>query len=118
MDGDPQYKLCKRGHLKTPENTSKDGHCKECSKLFFSEWRKKNVEKIKEGNVRFRVLHPDKNKRYNDRAAKELKKGYVAVVLDIHVNEITDELYELKKDQLLLFRAIRELNKTIKELSE
>jgi len=32
MEG--KVKLCKYGHVKTPENTYKSGNCKECQKIY------------------------------------------------------------------------------------
>jgi len=41
MEPAAEYKLCKRGHVRSPENLDKHGNCKECKKL----WSLKNYTK-------------------------------------------------------------------------
>ena len=48
MEAIAEYKLCKRGHERTPENTKKDGSCKTCAIEYQREWRALNPEKQKE----------------------------------------------------------------------
>jgi hypothetical protein len=43
MDG--VVKLCKYGHMKTPENTYKNGNCKECQKAYQKAYSQKPERK-------------------------------------------------------------------------
>ena len=45
----------------------------------------------------------------------ELKDSEVASMLHMRVGDCTKELIQIKREQVLLFRAIKNLNKTLKE---
>jgi len=119
MDGEIEYKTCKRGHLKTPDNTYYYGRmCKECMRITKSAWRKKNRGKMNAENSLYHKRHPEKQKERNAKNIIEVSRKYVARILKIRTCEMPEELYELKREQILLFRARQSLNKTIRELSE
>lgn len=48
------YKLCKRGHERTPENVNKNGNCKICMGQKTSEWAKNNRVKVNETKRKWR----------------------------------------------------------------
>ena len=70
VDSEVVYERCKRGHVRSPENVSKDGRCKECRKLY----RKKYEQSEKGKEYRKRYEQSEKCKEYRKRY-KQSEKG-------------------------------------------
>ena len=131
-------KLCKRGH--DYDGTGKSlrymsHNCVECIKNYRKEnadklkeyiknYRKENAEKLKE----YRKNNADKIKKYSEnnqarqkeRNAKEISfldnnyvKKLITAQLKIERLKILPETIELKREQLMLFREIKQYKKEI-----
>ena len=131
-------KLCKRGH--DYDGTGKSlrymsHNCVECIKNYRKEnadklkeyiknYRKENPEKLKE----YRKNNADKIKKYSEnnqarqkeRNAKEISfldnnyvKKLITAQLKIERLKILPEMIELKREQLMLFREIKQYKKEI-----
>lgn len=95
------------------------------------EWRKKNAEKLRdfyqrrysENRVRFAEAgrrrygaNLEKSRaRFRD-AAAEVTPYYAASLLGLSVKDLTPDLHEAYRDQLLTKRVLRTLDKTLKEM--
>jgi len=135
MITEPEYKLCKRGHLRSPDNVKKSGGCKECegitSRIYNHSQRgmenRRRWNHSPKGKEWFCTYSQSphfgkspQRQEYKRRSVKymvvNITKLYVSQLLDIPVALITDDLYLKKREQLLLYRALKELQQTIKEL--
>ncbi|MDT9105775.1 hypothetical protein RSW49_22775 [Escherichia coli] len=94
---------------------------KEKKREYNSRWRQKNLEAVREKEAAYRIANPevrrDTMKRYRATIIAEISKGYVATALKMHVGEISDDLYALKRQQLEIHRLEAELKRSIKELT-
>jgi hypothetical protein len=143
MEEEVVYKLCKRGHVKSPDNVYKDGHCRACRITYQSEysksnrakiskqqlqWANKNKERVKERSDKYRLNNAEKikikrannidkirqrNRKSNAKSVEILSNAYVALKMKISVVLLSPELIELKRNRLLEIRALRELKKAI-----
>ena len=125
-------KLCKRGH--DYDGTGKSlrymsHNCVECIKNY----RKENADKLKEYIKNYRKENPEKLKEYrknNADKAKEYSKEYHSKIskelTDVYLrsqlaknglksNKVTHEMIEVKRQQLIIFRGIRDIRKDIKD---
>jgi predicted DNA-binding transcriptional regulator AlpA len=122
---------CKRGHLRTPENTGPRGQCKECMKIWRANkyqknrekeiaagcrYSKENREKVRErGNRWFQNNKERMNNYQNERRKNCLPRDYVASSLRIKVKDLPEELYALKRNHILLKRALKDLKKGLED---
>ena len=83
------------------------------------ELRKENREKISAQRMESHKANPEKRRKYvaasSKKAAANLADSYVKRELRMPSSQCTPELIEMKREQLLMHRALRELNKTLKE---
>ena len=120
-------KLCKRGH--DYDGTGKSlrymsHNCVECIKISRALYQKEDAEKLKE----YRKNNADKIKKYSEnnqarqkeRNAKEISfldnnyvKKLITAQLKIERLKILPETIELKREQLMLFREIKQYKKEI-----
>jgi hypothetical protein len=119
-----EYRICKHGHVQSPSNLTKRGTCNICNTIYIQRHRSKtiikNPSKYKEQSAKYRKA----NKEYVNASQRKTRKKqvqtitecYVSEKLGIKLSQLTPELYELVKERLLIFRAIKELNQTIKEI--
>ena len=56
-----------------------------------------------------------KREYFRKHAQEALSRSYVAQLLEISVENLTDELYELKRSQVMIHRCIDQLKTVIKE---
>ena len=81
-------------------------------------YRAANPEKIRESQLMYLGRYAKKQGEGNKLRRRELSDGYVASKLFIHLSDCPPELLMMKRDQILLKRALLELNKTLKDLNE
>lgn len=96
---------------------NKDGMdylCKNCNNEYQKKWKEKNPEKYKESTKQTRIKRKEKIKKYKRKIIDVISKTYVATKLKIKTSELTDDLYQLKKQQIEVHRFIKQLNKEIK----
>jgi hypothetical protein len=125
------YTICKQGHAGLPENIDKWGRCKKCHahdrRLYNQTPKAKETRKeytqlprIKEAMKRY--AKTPKGKRATRKADLQTRlnvtRAYAAAQLRIPVALMTDDLYQLQREKILLYRAIKELKQTIKEIEE
>lgn len=82
--------VCRHGHLRTPENTYKDGSCKQCRKRYSKKWADANPIKVAERKRRFLSTNPGKSaeysRAYNERhpeRRREISRSYYERNLDV-----------------------------------
>lgn len=80
-------------------------------------WATENPEKANARNARQYFKNPEKTKKRVNRHREHLAPHYVASLLRLAIAELTPELFELKREQILTTRALRELKKVINEQS-
>ena len=86
-----------------------------------NQWRKDNLKKRLAVEERWRRNNPEKykltNKRADDKACENLTDHYIKTALytqlRIHSDQVTPEMIELKREQIILHRAIRTLVKVV-----
>jgi hypothetical protein len=131
-ESNPVYKLCKRGHVLSPENVSnKNRYCKKCR----AEYRTRNPKYAHDYYLKNKTTIADYKKEYakscpevNHRASKKYRESHphkrYENLPDYYIRDKlrmqypTKELIDLKRNQILLCRELRELKKTIKEISQ
>lgn len=113
----------------------KDGKypkCKNCCKSYQDEYRRRNHEKLLDDKKRYYLnnsdkiikyqaeyLHKNRDKVYARNARSfvkyrdSLSDSYVANVMSVKVSQSSHELIELKREQLLMHRATKQLIKEI-----
>jgi len=118
------YVFCKQCNCKSDSYLQK-GICKKC--VFKNKnarsrvYAIKNPELHKEKRKRYRQNNPEAYKAMSKRATQKamlnLSRHYVASSLNIHVNDLTEELYELHRSFILFKRQVsKELNINIERL--
>ncbi len=65
----------------------------------------------------FAGAHREIGRKKAKRQFDKVGTSYVAHLIGLPVSEVSPELVEIKREQILIKRAIRELNKTLKELN-
>jgi len=73
-----------------------------------------NKEKYKEYTKEWVKANPERTKNNHRKATEELRDQYIASLFRKHKSDLTPELIEAKREQLLLTRAIRALKQEIK----
>lgn len=92
-------------------------YCKACSNAINKAYRRGNKEKVIEYNKAYRQANKQKTQAYKKTHKEELSKSFVAKVLKMSVKEIPHELYELKREQMLNARALRQFNEILKGMN-
>jgi hypothetical protein len=90
---------------------------KERRKEFFALYQKKHRDILNARSTAWRHEHKETVKKYRERIRDEVTRTYVAQFLKIPVRQITDELLELKRQQLFMRRMARELIKATRNES-
>lgn len=133
MEQVTEYKLCKRGHVRSPDNVNKSNNCIRCSKdrqktpeyktkeklhKADPEIQKRNraKEKIYKNTERYKAYDREYKKsetyrEYRLSLIKNLSDKYVMDKLKLQVGCAPPELIELKRQQLKLTRFARSAQK-------
>lgn len=130
------YKLCKRGHVKSPENVTKHGECKECKKLYskmymqgpkWKEYQRSPVRKSKQNEREKEHLqsHEYRNRRNErqrehrrsqrykeliNKKAADITDYYISQLLRIPMPLIPPELTQIMRANIKLKREIKNAN--------
>lgn len=78
-------------------------------------YRAANPEKVKALQSKYVGKYTEKQADGNKLRRSALSDGYVASKLFVPLVDCTPDLIEMKREQLLMHRALRELNKILKE---
>ena len=131
IDHETGYKLCKHGHVRSPENTNAKGECRECCRAWSAKWMEKNRETAIERNAKAYQAGKDYYKKksakwkesnresvsaINKRAVDRLTDYYVASKMGLKTKNAPPDMINLKREQLLLKRANKELKNAVKEI--
>lgn len=110
------YKLCKRGHVRSPENVNKDRKCKECRKAYEqSPARKEHKKEYKKAydqspaRKEYKKAYdrsPSK-KEYNKKYANLCADGYIAASLGIPVSQVPEDYLEIKRLTIQIQRSLK-----------
>lgn len=73
-----KIRICKRGHVQTEENKSSDGRCKICREIAYSDFRKRNKERLLENNKIWVKNNKDRVKANKKRWAENNKEKALA----------------------------------------
>jgi len=115
-----EYPICRRGHVKSPDNLTSNGKCKLCINIVIRNHHKNNPNGYTKRYVEYRKRYPEPLKKaahkFRVKSVQNITRTYAAATLGIKIGQLTPELYELVRERLLMFRAIKELNQTIKEI--
>lgn len=78
-----------------------------------AKWRADNRERERAWCKKWRDSRPDKQKEIGTKRTSNLTASYIATSLKMKVSNLTPELIELKREQLLMRRATKQLTKEI-----
>lgn len=78
------------------------------------EWRKNNPDKVREMREKWESNRRDAIKEQRSQRVKRLDYSYIASGLKIRTSDLPPEIYELKRNKILLSRALRELKYALK----
>lgn len=96
--------------------------CKKCRYAYMIKWRKNNPDLHLASVAKYGKKFPERVANYRKKSQAKsilnLEPSYVAVLLGISLSELTDELLELKREQLKIHRAVKQLNKEIQNATE
>ncbi len=81
-------------------------------------YRAANQEKLRANSASWRAANPEKVKANNAAQVEALSDGYIADRLGLPLATIPQELVNLKREQLKMRRATKQLTKTIKEIQD
>lgn len=113
---------------------SKDGKqrkCKECGRLSTAKWQKANPEKVKATNAARYAANPEKEKfrsslwkrenakkhqESNRKSRANLATWHVVAMLRSNIRDTPQELIELKREQLKMYHATKQLQQALKEI--
>jgi len=95
LTGSSSIAICPNGHIKTPDNLTSQGQCKICLKIAQAKYNKSDKGKaaLQKSTERFHV-----------------SKRYIASLMGLKENDISDELYKLRLATLNLQRELGENN--------
>ena len=125
-----EYKLCKRGHVRSPENLNKRRECKECIKHRDQTPERKEYQKkynqLPTSKEYQKKYQPEKHKeRKNSSVFKEYRKKHtkdqVDLLTDTYVRHklglktiyAPPEILELKRLQITLKRELKKCKQSI-----
>jgi hypothetical protein len=100
---------CKRGHERSPENLDKHRTCKECERERGLSRERKEYEKKRRALAGYK----ERQAKYDKNYRQSLLDCYVAAAMHLPVAKISPEMIELKRNKILMSRALRELKKAI-----
>ena len=75
---------------------------------FSMQWAKDNLEKTKIHQKRYYTNNRQTCISKGRKEREEMRKAYVALTLGLHVSDCSNELIELKRSQLKLYRATKQ----------
>jgi len=78
-------------------------------------WGEANPEKHRECKKKWAEENPEKVKEKDRIRVEKLSDSYIAVRLGLPVGAVTKELFEMKREQLTLYRMAKEIRRTIKQ---
>jgi hypothetical protein len=104
-------KYCKRGHERTPENTSAARNCRTCLKITGHEWYVRNSKKTIERTRIFQAQNPIKKKAANakryEREVRTITPHYISQSMRCNVGLLSPEIIEIKRQTIKLWRALK-----------
>jgi len=83
-------------------------------KAYASKYHANNPEKKKAYASKYHANNPEKKKAKDAKLRIRLSDGYLSDLMKIPVATATPELLQLKRDQIILIRSIREFKNAIK----
>lgn len=137
MEPVTEYKLCKRGHVRSPENLTKHGACRICRNItshnyyeknktdirnnqleyYFQnkdklllqrrKYKHENRDKVKKKQQNWNLNHPNYAKNKNSERVKNYSDCLVAQHMGFKTKEVSAELLEIKRLQLILKRELK-----------
>ena len=133
-------KICKIEddfHNDSRRKNGKYPKCKQCCKTYQENYRKNNAVALRKNNREYYAKNVNKicayqaaylasnkakvyarNRRKSSEYIDVLSDGYVANTLRIHRRDVPNELLELKRAQLEIYRLTKQLNKEIQNVTE
>lgn len=84
-------------------------------KAYYKEYYQANKEKFINYSKEYRVKNIEKWSEYMRSSRSKMSVFYVAALLHLKISECSEELIEMKRQQLIVARQIRSLNKLLKE---
>ena len=98
---------------------TKDGlnyNCRYCRKEYQKEYKAKNKERIKEYRAEYEAKNKDRSKERHKEYRLQLTDGIVRKYLQGTLGpvEITPELIEMKRSQILMYREIKNIKGILK----
>ncbi len=93
-------------------------HCKRCAQDYLNAYRKSNAERTRYNTNRWRKDHLEIISEKSKRRVREMPTSYIATVLGVRVNQLTQELITLKREQLEITRMSRQIKNALKEANE
>ena len=114
---DKEYRLKNADRLRQIRKNYAERHSVEAV-LRVKKWRGNNPEKTKENALKQRQKNPEKTKMAVRKSVKksrdELKDNYIRTALRLNKSQVTEELINLKREQLSISRILKELNEELK----
>jgi 5-methylcytosine-specific restriction endonuclease McrA len=71
-----KYKVCKKGHLKTPDNTASNGSCKECKRLYDVAYYAENRDVLLKKSLIYDASHRKERREYYHKHTRTLRCRY------------------------------------------
>ena len=91
---------------------------KERLKALKKVWYAENQEKVKASGTAYRAANQEKIKSAGVAYRKSLSDAYISQKLHLPVAVVPKELIKLKREQIKMYRATKQLTKTIKEIQD
>lgn len=82
---------------------------------YSAKYYSENPEKFKANHARYRSKHPEKIKDRNANNTAELSNSYVSRTLRMPTNQVSQQLIEMKREQLKHYRLMKELKTLLTE---
>ena len=119
------YKLCKHGHVRSPENVDKHYACRICKRVLrntddYKSYQKTYMENYRKSTVYLDYVKArqktdeykayrksDVQKAYMKNFQESIQNSYVALKLNMPVSQCTPELIEIKRLTIQLKRSIK-----------
>jgi len=77
-------------------------------------WRAENPERARSNKNAWNNANKDKLAAYSKKSAEDITMCYVAARLRLPVSKLTPELFEIKRDKILMSRELKQLHLSIK----
>jgi hypothetical protein len=118
IGGDMTEEIKKIKEKKHKFRVENPGYDKENQKVRSRRWYENNPQKVRELSKKWKLENPDKVKKDSDIRNKyrveQILPCYVANTLRMPIANIPPELIEMKRNQILFKRALKELKETLK----